>query len=147
MSNLPLRPCTVPGCPRLSTGPRCDRHTAIAEQVRGKTAERGYDKHHRKLRVFCFQRDNWRCVDCGWEPEIVELYRVHHMGPVPVDAVLDELRRRFNRGDRHLHADHIQTIEDRPDLRLDLDNLATRCDKCHNARTMRELNAGQLVRR
>jgi hypothetical protein len=31
-------------------------------------------------------------------------------------------------------------IEERRDLRLDLDNLATRCDQCHNARTMQQLN-------
>jgi 5-methylcytosine-specific restriction endonuclease McrA len=40
-----------------------------------------------------------------------------------------------------LHCDHVIPIEDRPDLRLDLDNLATRCDRCHNARTMRQTNA------
>jgi hypothetical protein len=26
----------------------------------------------------------------------------------------------------------------RPDLRLDLDNLRTRCNTCHSAKTMRE---------
>ena len=140
MSLLPLRPCTVPGCPRLGHGPRCDRHAAETERARGKTSERGYDLFHCRLRPLCFQRDNWRCVDCGWEPDLVELYRRMNMGPVPVDRVLDELRRRHNRGERHLHADHIKTIEDRPDLRLDLDNLATRCNICHNARTRRQMN-------
>jgi 5-methylcytosine-specific restriction protein A len=130
----------VPGCPKLSRNPRCDRHSLQVEQRRGTPTERGYDQHHRRLRVLCFSRDDWRCVDCGWEPDLVELHRRLNLGPVPVERVLDELRRRYNRGDRHLHADHIIPIEERPDLRLALDNLATRCDHCHNARTMRMLN-------
>jgi 5-methylcytosine-specific restriction endonuclease McrA len=52
--------------------------------------------------------------------------------------VLAELRDRHNRRERHLHADHQVPIEDRPDLRLDLDNLRTRCDGCHRAKTVRE---------
>jgi 5-methylcytosine-specific restriction endonuclease McrA len=52
--------------------------------------------------------------------------------------VLAELRDRHNRGDRHLHADHQIPVADRPDLRLDLDNLRTRCDGCHRAKTVRE---------
>jgi hypothetical protein len=34
-------------------------------------------------------------------------------------------------------------IEQRPDLRLDLDNLRTRCDRCHLAKTMRECARGR----
>jgi 5-methylcytosine-specific restriction protein A len=136
-----LKPCSVPGCPKLSPNPRCDQHSYQRERERGKTAERGYDRDHRRLRVLCFQRDNWRCVDCGWEPELVEVFRSFGMGPAPVDKVLEQLRSNYANGARHLHADHIIPIEKRPDLRLDLDNLATRCDRCHNARTMRGTNA------
>jgi 5-methylcytosine-specific restriction enzyme A len=134
-----LRPCSVPGCPRLSSQSRCDVHKSQFERYRGSSTERGYDRFHRQIRVLCFQRDDWRCVDCGWEPELVEVYRRLHMGPVPVEKVLDELRRRYTHGERHLHADHVVPIEERPDLRLSLDNLATRCNVCHNARTMRQL--------
>src|SRR6202035_3298932 len=56
-------------------------------------------------------------------------------GAPPTDLVLAELRHRHNRGERHLHADHQVPIERRPDLRLDLDNLRTRCDRCHQAKT------------
>jgi HNH endonuclease len=83
-------------------------------------------------------RDGWRCVDCNWEPELVRIFREVGLGLPPVKQVLEELRRSFARGDRHLHADHQTPINERPDLRLDLDNLKTRCDKCHRAKTVRE---------
>ena len=66
-------------------------------------------------------------------------FRQFELGPPPVDQVLAELRERFNQGEKHLHADHQIPIEKRPDLRLSLDNLRTRCNGCHGAKTMREL--------
>jgi 5-methylcytosine-specific restriction endonuclease McrA len=60
------------------------------------------------------------------------------MGEPPLKRILEELARRHSHHARHLHADHIIPIDERPDLRLDLDNLATRCNKCHSARTLRE---------
>jgi 5-methylcytosine-specific restriction endonuclease McrA len=108
------------------------------DQARGSSVRRGYDARHRRLRILCFQRDAWRCVDCGWEPEIVRLLRELGLGLPPTKHVLDELRRAFARGERHLHADHQIPIEVRPNLRLDLDNLRTRCDRCHRAKTARE---------
>ena len=137
-----LRPCTTPGCPELTPGGPCEAHRRARQREhderRGTSVERGYDASHRRLRVLCFQRDGWRCVDCGWEPEIVRLLREVGLGLPPSKHVLNELRRAFARGDRHLHADHQIPIEQRPDLRLDLDNLQTRCDGCHGAKTMRE---------
>ena len=56
----------------------------------------------------------------------------------PADRVLEELRQRFHSGETHLHADHIIPIEERPDLRLDLDNMRTLCSPCHGARTMKD---------
>jgi len=44
-----------------------------------------------------------------------------------------------------LHADHQVPIRERPDLRLDLDNLRTRCDRCHLAKTKRECARGEGV--
>jgi 5-methylcytosine-specific restriction endonuclease McrA len=58
-------------------------------------------------------------------------------------VILDELRRAKNRNDRHLHGDHQIPIEERPDLRLSLDNYRTRCSTCHSAKTMRELKGMQ----
>jgi len=71
---------------------------------------------------------NGRCVDCGWEPSVVMDFRQFDLGPPPVEQVLAELRERFSQGEKHLHADHQVPIHDRPDLRLSLDNLRTRCN-------------------
>jgi 5-methylcytosine-specific restriction endonuclease McrA len=108
------------------------------DERRGTSAQRGYDAAHRRLRVLCFIRDEWRCVDCGWEPNLVTDFRLFDLGPPPVEQVLAELRERFSQGEKHLHADHQIPIHDRPDLRLSLDNLRTRCNACHGAKTMRE---------
>jgi 5-methylcytosine-specific restriction endonuclease McrA len=136
------RPCTTPGCPELTPGGPCELHRRARQREhderRGSSRDRGYDADHRRLRVLCFQRDEWRCVDCGWEPEIVRVFREVGLGDPPTERVLSELRDRHNRGERHLHADHQIPIEERPDLRLDLDNLRTRCDGCHRAKTVRE---------
>ena len=137
-----LRPCSTPGCPELTSGGPCEQHRRARQREhderRGSSRDRGYDADHRRLRILCFQRDGWRCVDCGWEPDIVAAFRRYGLGDPPTDRVLDELRDRHNRGERHLHADHQIPVADRPDLRLDLDNLRTRCDGCHRAKTVRE---------
>jgi 5-methylcytosine-specific restriction endonuclease McrA len=136
------RPCTAPGCPMLTYGGPCEQHRRARQREhdvrRGTSAERGYDASFRRLRVLCFQRDEWRCVDCGWQPKTVRIFREAELGEPPVQEVLKELRQAFGRRERHLHADHQIPIADRPDLRLDLDNLRTRCDACHRAKTMRE---------
>jgi 5-methylcytosine-specific restriction enzyme A len=140
-------PCAHPGCPRLlSNGARCPEHRAQVrrahDDARGTSAQRGYDAAHRRLRVLCFERDGWRCVDCGWEPEIVTWCREFELGVPPTEEVLKELRRAFADGERHLHADHQEPIDQRPDLRLEIDNLRTRCNRCHQAKTMRECARG-----
>src|ERR1700733_10328416 len=144
MPSLPKRPCNSPGCKALCDGEQyCPEHRRQTwhqqDEQRGTSTERGYDADHRRLRVLCFQRDEWRCVDCGWEPNIVSDFRQFDLGTPPTAKVLQELRERFHQGETHLHADHQIPIEQRPDLRLDLDNLRTRCNRCHNAKTMREL--------
>ena len=139
MSLKPLRPCTAPGCPRLSRSSLCDVHALRYERDRGTPTDRGYDTRYDRLRIPCFVRDNWTCVDCGWKPELVAVCQEYDLGVPPIAKVIDELRRRFNRRERHLHADHIEPIAVRPDLRLDLNNLATRCNICHNRRTLRQI--------
>ena len=132
-----------PSCRTLCDGEAyCPEHKRQTQrrhdERRGTSAERGYDADHRRLRILCFIRDEWRCVDCGWEPNVAKDWRQFELGPPPTEQVLAELKARFSRGERHLHADHQIPIEARPDLRLDLDNLRTRCNTCHSAKTMRE---------
>lgn len=142
---LSSRPCGEVGCRNLvSDGQgRCVEHRRSAERQRierfGTSTERGYDADHRRLRVLCFERDEWKCVDCGWEPDIVRNCRLFKLGGVPTSHVLEELRIRKNRNQLHLHADHQIPIADRPDLRLDLDNMRTRCNACHSAKTLSEI--------
>lgn len=142
MPALAKRPCAG-GCNRLVDSGRCPDCSRKEELRRGKTAERGYGKAHRDLRANCFERDEWRCVDCGWEPEIVAMWRrAGASGLPPREAVLEDLRRAFARGEKHFHADHQIPIEERPDLQHDLDNLRTRCNVCHSKKTNREDGGG-----
>lgn len=39
---------------------------------------------------------------------------------------------------RVAHVDHIKSIAEAPELRLDKRNLRCLCDRCHNRRTMRD---------
>ena len=144
MPSAPRRPCSSPGCRGVcDEGGYCLTHRRQRDRQRGTPVERGYDAEHRKLRILCFQRDSWRCADCGWEPDIVADCRRFELGDPPVEKVLNELRQRLNRGERHLHADHRVPIAARPDLRLVLDNLQTLCDRCHNRKTRREKDGGR----
>jgi 5-methylcytosine-specific restriction enzyme A len=141
---LAKRACSTPGCAGLAeNGPRCEACKKLQDRVyesrRGSPWRRGYDDVHQRLRIQCFQRDGWRCVDCGWEPDVIREARLYGLPEPPTDVILRELRQRFNRDDVHLHGDHDIPIEQRPDLRLDLDNYRTRCNRCHSAKTMREL--------
>ena len=133
-----LKPCANPACSALVERGKCAKCAAKAEQRRGTTAQRGYDADHKVLRVRCFVRDEWRCVDCGWEPDIVRLARLAEVGMPPAERVLAELRLRFMANETHLHADHQIDIDLAPHLRLDLGNLRTRCNRCHAKKTCAE---------
>ena len=67
------------------------------------------------------------------------MFREVGLDEPPAELVLDELCDRKKEGERHLHADHTIPIAERPDLRLDLENLRTRCNSCHSAKTYREI--------
>lgn len=133
-----LRLCAQQPCRELVESGRCAKHRSAPDEHRGSSHARGYDAHHHRLRILCFQRDEWRCVDCGWEPDIVRRFRLAGLGLPATGVILEELRAQCNSNQRHLHADHVIQIDERPDLRLDLDNLATRCDGCHARKTRAE---------
>ena len=141
MPSLPGRGCSTPGCRNAATkGSLCD---ACKRPYRGSTDERGYDPQHKRLRILAFQRDQWRCVDCGWRPQVVADCEEHGLDEPNTEVILEDLRRAYHRGDRHLQADHIIPVDVRPDLAHDLDNYATRCNQCHNAKSKRgDANAG-----
>jgi 5-methylcytosine-specific restriction endonuclease McrA len=119
-------------------GSHCAACSQKRETRRGSSADRGYGKQHRKLRILCFTRDEWRCRKCGWEPAIIEEFRKCDMGMPESEVVLKELRKAFALGERHLHADHIVPIEQDENRRLDLENMQTLCDRCHRRKTQTE---------
>jgi 5-methylcytosine-specific restriction protein A len=141
MPSLPNRTCASPGCGKLCTkGARCTaceqaKHKA-RDLPRGTASERGYDADHNRLRVLAFQRDLWTCKDCGWRPQIIVDCEQYGLDEPPLGVILAFLTEAYKRGERHFHGDHIEPIERRPELRLDLANYATRCDGCHNRKTL-----------
>ena len=128
---------------RVPLGERCPACTATRykqeDRRRGSAYQRGYDKDWNTVRIQAFVRDAWRCCDCGWEPTIVRAWNTAGLQDLPPTAeILRELKHRANTRQRHLHGDHIQTIKERPDLRLVPSNIATRCSVCHDRRTALE---------
>lgn len=138
---MPTTPPRLCRCGEVYVGKcsACGRRKQRTQDARrGTSTERGYDGDWRIIRIRAFERDGWRCVDCGWRPEIVEMYERIGAGGPDTLLVMEELRARQQAGGLHLQGDHIQTIQDRPDLRLDVANIATRCSRCHAKRTARE---------
>ena len=84
------------------------------EKSRPSPAERGYDSTWRKLRLE-FLKAHPLCDFC------------HAGGRVTPAAVVD----------------HILTIEARPDLRLEWNNLRSLCVRCHNTRSGHDLQTGK----
>lgn len=142
MPSLAQRACGHPGCRELVSSGRCAQHqqqaAKLQQQRKLTTAERGYDKDFRKLRVPCFERDGWTCVDCGWMPEIVRQCVEVGIELPPAALVLRELADAYNRRERHLHCDHEIPIDVNGELRLELSNLRTRCNECHARKTATE---------
>lgn len=64
MPRKPRPPCSVPGCPELTTGGRCEAHRREAEQQRGTSNERGYTTRWQRTRKAYLYRNPW-CLLCG----------------------------------------------------------------------------------
>ena len=152
MPMLPKRCCSDPMCGAVAApgSSRCPAHARALQRSyddrHGTTVERGYDSDHERLRVLCFQRDEWRCKVCGWEPDVVRDCRLAGIDAPPVEVVLEELRRAKNAGERHLHCDHVLPIILSPGQRLNLDNMQTLCDWCHRRKTMKENGLRPIAR-
>ena len=139
MPSLPGRTCSTPGCRGTAQGTYCGACRAAKYRAqdtnRDTSKDRGYDQAHKRLRLLCFERDGWKCVDCGWEPTVIRQCREFGLNAPPLGEILKELAARKNANQKHLHGEHQIPIEQRPDLRLELENYRTRCSTCHNAKT------------
>lgn len=110
--------CAVAGCGKLTLERWCDQHAKnpyVArpyDQLRGSSAERGYDNEWRKLRLVALRRDNYLCLECLKDDR-----------PTPA-----------------IDVDHIIPISEAPERRLDLDNLQSLCKYHHRLKTQKETN-------
>lgn len=63
-----LSVCSVPGCPALAYGGRCETHKRKAEQDRGSAAERGYGGRAWRVARRAVLRRDPVCVVCNSAP-------------------------------------------------------------------------------
>lgn len=64
MPRRPRPPCSVPGCPELTTGGRCPRHQREAQQQRGTPGSSAYGPEWPRVRRAYLYAHPW-CVLCG----------------------------------------------------------------------------------
>lgn len=88
------------------------------DRWRGSARERGYDSAWEQLRDAVIIERGCVCAACG---TLVVLRKREATPATPV-----------------AHVDHIESIADRPDLRLDRTNLRVLCEPCHDRRTARD---------
>ena len=117
----PPRPCCHPGCKALVHARYCEAHQKAfrrkQDESRGNAAERGYDATWRRLRLaFLAQHPICECDDC-------------QAGKLRLTAATV--------------VDHIVSIEERPDLRLDWSNLRAMAKRCHDRRTAKDQAFGR----
>ena len=119
MPDAPLRPCPHPGCPELTRGGRCAEHEKLRNQQiderRSAPSLRGYDVR--------------------WEH-----LRKHKLAVNPMCQMRTHCAHLSITQQLANQVDHIIPIRQRPDLRLAWNNLQSACQRCHSAKTMRELN-------
>ncbi|MHB1652355.1 MAG: HNH endonuclease [Desulfitobacteriaceae bacterium] len=80
----PKRPCSYPGCPRLTEGRFCEMHQQESEKKynlkRGSAASRGYDSRWRMVRERHL-REHPLCVLCEQEGKLTPATVVDHIKP------------------------------------------------------------------
>lgn len=108
MTASPMKPCRHPGCKQLTKGRYCDEHERKREREyaerRGNSGQRGYDARWQKVRAIKAANDPL-CEQHLKQGTVVPLDVVHH----------------------------IKSVEEYPELRLDMDNLMSLCRDCHEA--------------
>jgi len=106
MPTYPKRPCSYPGCPRLTNGQYCEEHR-VQERRKYDKYERSPDVHKKYGRAWKRIRDRYYsahpyCERCYAEGCMTPAEEVHHILPV-------------SKGGRHTD-----------------DNLMSLCRSCHN---------------
>ena len=74
----------------------------------------------RRKREEILKRDNYECQECKKQ------------GKVSIDYNRFKVDTSHQRKHKYLDVDHIEELQDRPDLALADSNLITLCIKCHN---------------
>lgn len=121
MARRSLRPCSVPGCPNLSTEGRCATHRAAARKAedarRGTRTERGLDNRWLRMSARAVRAHvaahGWVCP--GWQRDL------HEVEP------------------GQLTGDHIVPRSVAPERTHDPTNLQVLCLACNSAKGSREV--------
>lgn len=103
------RPCKHPGCPELTNGSYCDKHSRLIIYKRKSAEKRGYDSKWRAARKR-YLTSNPLCVCCFKNNKMVKAEVVDHIVP--------------HRGDKALFWDE--------------SNWQALCKRCHDRKTMTE---------
>lgn len=113
MPFAPRRPCTWPGCGKLTDTGRCEQHRKQErkeiDKRRGTAAKRGYDAKWKVARDW-YLRNHPLCVMC------------HSAGMIVAATVVDHIK--AHKGDKALFWDR--------------DNWQALCKRCHDSKTARE---------
>lgn len=93
MPTRPLRPCTYPRCPALTSTGRCDAHQRQKrkriDERRGTAAQRGYGSKWQKARLqYLAEHPLCECAECTTSGAVVAAEVVDHIIPHRGDAKL-----------------------------------------------------------
>jgi len=124
---MPFKPksaCTQPGCRALSDGGKCELHAKARKQEldRNRVRPASHAMYHtvrwKRLRAVVLDAQPYCTIGTACDP-----YNTGRRAPSTV-------------------ADHILSIESRPDLAWDFDNLRGCCAGCHAQKTNAEDQGG-----
>ena len=112
MPYRPKRPCSYPGCPRLTDGRYCEEHQKIItahynRHERDPESKRRYGRAWRRIRDG-YLSEHPMCEKCQQAGKLTAAVEVHHIKPL-------------SKGGTHAEA-----------------NLMALCKKCHSGITARE---------
>ena len=117
MPYKPKRPCSYPGCGRLTDGRFCDEHRQVAEHqynhyLRDPDTNKRYGRAWKKIRAHYIQAHPL-CEQCEQEGRLTPAEEVHHILPLA-------------NGGTH-----------------DVNNLMALCKSCHSSITIGSNNANR----